>query len=378
MNLVSRTRAWWGQRRAIMRASRRKRAAQANPAELREFVYLDEVSVLSLISSRLGPVVSELTDTLSNSFKSEISGTVGANTPVIKSGIASKLEASQSSGLQVLRKANIQTTFKELVTYESDNLVIANDHLATRSPIITGGLADLDRLISSGVHPRLIVDTDDLDRGRLIEVVVELEADHTFKMSAVVSAIVALAETHPALAASLGDFDKASAVSQILGELLVGLVPIRGRVLDYQVFSRGDKRYLIHRQLCQQLPPSEQAMLEPLTVVGVTEKDSYWRDIRRVLFAASSFTVLCRISRKGLSSQWNAVKLADVLSGLLPDFAQHLTSLMAGNPFSAKAIAAVDLALLASRRLALVSYSTRLAAHLGLDPSGSIAQIQRM
>jgi hypothetical protein len=42
---------------------RRRWAAKNEKGMLREFVYLDEVSVYSLIASRLGPIAAEFTDT---------------------------------------------------------------------------------------------------------------------------------------------------------------------------------------------------------------------------------------------------------------------------------------------------------------------------
>ena len=104
---------------------RRKRAARKQEAApLREFVYLDEVSVFSLISSRLGPVATEFTATESSSLTGELTGTTGVSAGLLKSEIKSRSEATHTQGTQVLRKATVQATFKELYEYVKGGFVL--------------------------------------------------------------------------------------------------------------------------------------------------------------------------------------------------------------------------------------------------------------
>jgi len=106
MSLRERFRRWQVRRR-------RKRAARRHEASaLREFVYLDEVSVFSLISSRLGPVATEFTATESSSLTGELTGTAGVSAGVLKSELKARSEATQTHGTQVLRKATVQATLK--------------------------------------------------------------------------------------------------------------------------------------------------------------------------------------------------------------------------------------------------------------------------
>jgi len=66
-------------------------------------------------------------------------------------------------------------------------------------------------------------------------------------------------------------------------------------------------------------PPSNW-LPQPLYLVGVTEQGCYWRDVRRVLFSASRFTMLCRVARDGLWDNWEPVKLTEVLKEVVPTF----------------------------------------------------------
>src|SRR5690242_4475490 len=94
--------------RARWRRAKRVKAAKTATASLREFVYLDEVSVYSLLSSRQGALASDYTDTRSETSLSELSGAVSANSGVLKGDLSSKLSGTEVQTSQVVRKSTIQ------------------------------------------------------------------------------------------------------------------------------------------------------------------------------------------------------------------------------------------------------------------------------
>ena len=55
-------------------------------------------------------------------------------------------------------------------------------------------------------------------------------------------------------------------------------------------------------------------------VVGVAQRDLFWKDIRRVLFLKARYTVFCRLATEGVAETWHPVKVADVLAGIVPQF----------------------------------------------------------
>lgn len=145
---------------------------------------------------------------------------------------------------------------------------------------------------------------------------VELSAEAVFRVSAVISAFVEMMEESDELArvaASTGEFDQIVQFARILDRLLVGLVPIRGRVLDFEVVAAGELEWVVHRTVAEQLADSGLVERRPLFVVGVAEEALFWKDIRRVLFSSSHYRVLGRRGRDGFQTSWTPVKLVDVL-----------------------------------------------------------------
>ena len=89
MNVITRLRVWFWR-------WRRKRASKRQKAPLREFVYLDEVSVYSLIASRLGPIAAEFTEKQTASLQSETKSSLSVGSGVAKVGVDSRALAGQT------------------------------------------------------------------------------------------------------------------------------------------------------------------------------------------------------------------------------------------------------------------------------------------
>ncbi|AYY13128.1 hypothetical protein EF847_10890 [Actinobacteria bacterium YIM 96077] len=88
-------------------------------------MYLDEVSVFSLLASKDGMIATEVTDTHASTLMAETSGSYSASAGVAKAGGTAKSHASDTRTTQVLRKAIIQSTFRDLYRRVRDTLVIA-------------------------------------------------------------------------------------------------------------------------------------------------------------------------------------------------------------------------------------------------------------
>jgi len=109
-------------------------------------------------------------------------------------------------------------------------------------------------------------------------------------------------------------------ISSILQRLLAGLIPVRAEVLDYVVVNIEGTEYIVHVDAIKEINIES----KPLEIVCVTELDAYWKDIRRVLFSEAEFTMLARVSKTGLQTKWTPIKLADLMSGLVPDLTEQL------------------------------------------------------
>lgn len=324
--MFTRIRQWFQNRR-------RRAGLHGSGPVLREFVYLDEVSVTSLLSSRLGALPSEYSETLSNSIKSEVNSGVDVDAKVVKSKLGSRFEATQSKDSQVLRKATIQATFKDLHAYEkSVNARMIRPEVALGQPPTWSKMAaEMSARPASYMTQPWVLDQDRLARGELIEVKVKLRADPTYRVSSIISTMADLV-SNPHLAASINpeDMEEAQALNGILEGLMAGLVPLKCEVVEYAVFTLAGVEYVIHKKMESGLADDVKSTRKSLYLVGVTEQSLYWKDIRRILFSDASVSALCRIGVTGIQLRWTPIKLADVLKEILPELGNEIDRFSSG------------------------------------------------
>jgi hypothetical protein len=351
------------------RRTRRRRAAKRQQAPLREFVYLDDVSVYSLLASRLGPIATEFTETETSSLQGELSSSFGTGIAVAKGEVSSRAQSSRAQGSQVLRKSIVQTAFKELYELEEGSLLMRPLAPDAKPPSLNSA-AELLRGAESSQFEDWIVDPDLLARGQMLEAEVELEAEAVFRVSAVLSSILEIVqENADILREESGDLAQAMAANRMIEKLLAGLIPIRALVVDFVVLEVGDKPLLVRRELLTQLAETERPAVGSVYLVGVAQESLFWKDIRRILFSNSRFRVLCRLAQQGLQNSWTPVKLVDVLSVVMPDLAGQVDIAVRG------ALAAMSNATAgtdgraeqssSAMRTALIEYGTALATHSG-------------
>ena len=115
MSIASRFRGW------LHRITRQHTSVNSH-GPLREFVYLDEVSVYSILASRKDGIATEFTESQTASLNSEVGSSIGVGFGASKANLNAKMHAGHTQGSQVLRKAIIQTSFKELYDIERDAL----------------------------------------------------------------------------------------------------------------------------------------------------------------------------------------------------------------------------------------------------------------
>jgi hypothetical protein len=309
----------WVQR--FSRSRRRRKAAAENRREpLREFVYLDEVSVFSLLASRIGALATDFTDSESSSLTTEVKGDAGVSTPIAKATLSSAVKADQARGTQVMRKSTVQSTFRELYGYVRDSLVIGPP--GTDAKRLAVPRVD-DLLVEAGGTSPWVIDVAELKRGQLLEVEVELEADVSFRASTIMSTMMEFIEEMPRLPDSvdLEGMINAMTGTRLLDKLLAGLVPMRGRIADYRCAEIGERELLVHSELLDRYPELADNS-RAVQVVGVGEASLFWRDIRRVLFSNGQYRMLCRLEKDGLHADWTPVKLMDLLEGVVPSLGE--------------------------------------------------------
>ena len=303
----------WRRRRARKELERRFEDIH----ELREFVYLDEVSVTSLLASREGGVPKEITESQSTGFKGETSGQAEASAGVVKGRLASKWERSGGTNSQVVRKATVQTLFKLLYDLEEKNLTLTS----RATPLPTDGK-------TVGTRAGVAIPVTELRRGALIEVEVEVATADIFQMTSALGTFKELADEHEGLREQLDPaaMGELTTISNVVEKLLVGLIPLRCRVVNYELVDNTGGKALMART-AQTSPALGTQPAKPLYIVGDTEQALFWKDIRRVLFSESRFRMFCRVSSDGIRTTWSPVKLAEVLRRLDPQLGAKISLL---------------------------------------------------
>ena len=288
---------------------------------LREFVYLDAVSLHSLLVSQTDTIPEAITTTISRADEAElISGAnVSAGSDLIGKAEAqssARYQTSNSDSTQSSRKAVIQTLFKQLREQPLEFKLAASEQV--------NALKDLAAVKATSTNVSAAAST--FVRGDLVEVEVVLAVDPVFKLGAMMNEWSAMADDYPAMFSShgtLGFLRESEPIMKVLDRFLTGLIPIRATAMDYVVATLDEIEYVVHKNALANLDLETR----PLFVTGVTEHLGFWKDIRRVLFSDARFTMLCRVARDGLHDKWTPVKLADLFSDVAPDFVDQINAI---------------------------------------------------
>ena len=328
----------------LWRWRERWRAWRNEKKPLREFVYLDETSVYSLYASRFGEIPSERTDTLTQVRQSEVGGSLGPAAGAAQSGLTARAMSSLSQQSQVVSRAVVQSTFKDLLERERSSLVLKHVPHFEKTP----QTQSLDGLRAGGRRGKqerklmkkgFVVDPRTLTRGALLEIEVELNSEFIFQFSSVVQAIVGMIRKNPAMfGRDEEEIAELSDISGIIEELLFGLIPLRGRAVDHSVVvfdPPEDGKLIVHNRLLEGLEDQSGFTTRPLFVVGVAEESLFWKDIRRVLFAGQRFTLLCRVARDEVGKSWVPLKLQQVVSSLSSELGEAINKVNRGDLFQA-------------------------------------------
>lgn len=283
---------------------------------LREFVHLDEGSLRSLLSSQTGEIKETVQEQSQAALLDEFNIKVAGELPLTAKGEAAyRLQTTNSSSLQTSRKATAQSWFKDFHQRSELRLI---------SPVVSAvPVASLDDLVNLGA-PSLVSASGALERGVLAEFRVRLAAHPVFHLTTMMTEFSGMAEEFRDFVpdSSMMTFSEIQPMVKVLQRLMAGLIPITAEAIDYVAVEIAGDEYVVHRDLIRDLDVNSR----PLVISGVTDVRDYWKDIRHVLFSEVEFTLLCRVSRSGLQSDWNPVKLVDLFSKIAPDFAQQMSA----------------------------------------------------
>ena len=282
-----------------------RRQKEVSQFQLREFIYLDEVSLQSLLVSLHGELTEKKSITDSTSNTRNVGGNIDTNNLApLKLGFTAQYQSGKSSATQTETKATVQSWFREL--YETPNILGVQPLEDDAQTITVKSSAD----IIPGDHPNYCIRSSELQRGTLVELKVALATDPYFNVVTSISEFFKLSEN----ISDLNGYSEIKWQIELLQQLLAGLIPIKAEILNYHALKVGDDTYLVHEDKVKVTEVSSSKI--KVNLVGVTELSAYWKDIRRVLFSNQEFRILCRISRPGLVQDWNPIKLLDLFGSV--------------------------------------------------------------
>ena len=281
------------------------RRQEVGQFQLREFIYLDEVSLQSLLVSLHGELTEKKSITDSTSNTRNVGGNIDTNNLApLKLGFTAQYQSGKSSATQTETKATVQSWFREL--YETPNILGVQPLEDDAQTITVKSSAD----IIPGDHPNYCIRSSELQRGTLVELKVALATDPYFNVVTSISEFFKLSEN----ISDLNGYSEIKWQIELLQQLLAGLIPIKAEILNYHALKVGDDTYLVHEDKVKVTEVSSSKI--KVNLVGVTELSAYWKDIRMVLFSNQEFRILCRISRPGLVQDWNPIKLLDLFGSV--------------------------------------------------------------
>lgn len=288
----------------------------------REFIYLDEVSVVSLLAGLQGEIRDAITETLARTQDQSLNSSLGV--AKIGASVESHFGSSRTSTNEVVRRAVIQSTFRDLWRRDAGVLLHDTSGIKRKYRKMIPSYHGLENALPALKKLKLAVPLADITRGDIVEMDVRLEADQFFKIITVGSTLLDLINGREDLfGLSTADLRQVAPMIEVLKELLVGLVPMRGVSTSHSVIEIGSEQVVIATEL---LGSEIQVDAKPLELVGFAETNSFWRDLRRTLFSGSTFTVYARAEGPALRSPWSPVKIADLLKSLSPSLRDEVVA----------------------------------------------------
>ena len=313
----------------------RKKRERDWRSERREFIYLDEVSVISLVAARDGGIADTITEKLSRT--AEVESKTSISVPLKGGpnvGAETRHKVTDSSAREVVRRTVIQSTFGTLRfggSTPSQPLVQEYRDLPKKFVAYVSTPEDLsgtwNRKFGKLKKRGLLTPLASLRRGDVVEIDIGLRPNKMFSVAAAIESFVDIMQGRSEI---FGDASAQVAevipIGEVIDRLMVGLVPIHGAPTNIVLVDIDGQPHLID---CRVIKPGSPfaASARQWEIVGVTEEPSYWKDLRRVLYTRDRFTVYARVVNPNLVNKWNPVKLAGLMGDVSEDVAREILAL---------------------------------------------------
>lgn len=265
--------------------------------DLREFVYLDEISVRSLLASTgEGGIVSETVDEEMRRRRSGSSagGSLSAGPASINSKVSGQREHLKTT-VETRNYDLIQSKFTRLYKSEVVEKKLSLDQI----PI---GDEPIDEPFSG-------IPASDLTRGDVVELRVNLSANFLFRLYRTIDYFAEAFEDQI-------DSDTEEML-ELIGSSLGNCIPVVGNAVDYKVVTRDEKTVMLSDELNAK---TDAADLEVVTLLNL---DNLWVDPIQTLFNNDRFVIYCRVEDVDID-RWYPLKVTRAINSLSEPAARNL------------------------------------------------------
>lgn len=268
--------------------------------DLREFVYLDEISVRSLLASTgEGGIVSETVNEEMRRHRSGSSagGSVSAG-PASVNAKVSEEDEHQRTSVEIRNYDLIQSKFTRL--YKSD---VVEKKLS---------LDQIPKKVESVDDPFSGLATSELTRGDVVELRVNISANLLFRLYRTIDYFAEAFENQI-------DSDTEEML-ELIGSSLGNRIPVVGKAVDYKVVDEEDQKTI---KRSAELDNDEAKDAEDLEVVTLLNLDSLWVDPIQTLFNNDRFVIYCRVEDVDID-RWYPLKVTRAINSLSKHAAENM------------------------------------------------------
>lgn len=305
---------WWLVRR---KNNLKERLGFSSYPDLKEFVYIDETALISLLSSTTGGITQQQTTSQKQRISSSITGSLGP--------IGASVGGEETHSTETVQKYVIQSNFKELYEIRKKKLAIS-DHAELQPNVDAIAVEDADiEFLQQEYSP----ETQTISRGRLIEVDATLRSSEIYEYFQVFDSFEDIVEsfsTEEEFQQQLREqgvsTDEIAMILELMDILMAGLVPIECKVSNYGVCG-DDNDIIVNKEWAS----GRDVEPEDFYLAGFIDEDNLWQEPSRVLFSENEFTVYARLDSPSPGKDWSPLKLVDILNSVFPDAAQEIENL---------------------------------------------------
>lgn len=309
---------WWGVRRWN---GLRDLLGRTDLPDLKEFVYIDEDALISLLASTTGGITQQRTTTKRKQISSSITSSLGP--------LGSSVGSQEEKASEAVRKYVVQSNFKEFYDMWSDEVTLTNSPSSPPKPVAAA--ADQDEF-NSFVPELEAARKSKLGRGDLVELRATLGSAQIYDYLQVMDAFEEMIESfsteeelrHQLRLQNISS-EKVAMVVDLMDILMAGLIPVECTLSNYGVATENPD-VIVDKEWAEK----QGIAYSECSAVGYIDEDNLWQDPTQVLFEKEEFEIYARLEDPVPSQEWNPLKLVDVVHSILPELGDELSTLQEG------------------------------------------------